>query len=95
MDNASIHKKPEIQKLIEERGYKLAFLPPYSPFLNPIEEFWAKVKAGVRRSRLSTKDILSDRIKESSNLVTLSDLEGWVKHSVSFFERCLAGELNI
>jgi transposase len=35
--------------------------PPYPPFLNPIEEFWSKVKAGVRRNALTADDRLSDR----------------------------------
>jgi hypothetical protein len=39
IDNAAIHKVDEIQKLIENRGYKATYLPPYSPFLNPIELF--------------------------------------------------------
>ncbi|KAG1098393.1 hypothetical protein G6F42_017998 [Rhizopus arrhizus] len=39
MDNATIHKTDEIRNYIQERGYKAAYLPSYSPFLNPIEEF--------------------------------------------------------
>lgn len=41
MDNAPIRRNKAIRQLIESRVY----LPTYSPFLNPIEEFWAKVKA--------------------------------------------------
>ncbi|CEP13172.1 hypothetical protein [Parasitella parasitica] len=39
LDNASIHKAALIEDWVGRRGYKLLFLPPYSPFLNPIEEF--------------------------------------------------------
>jgi hypothetical protein len=42
MDNAPILKSASIRELIERRGYKCVYLPPYSPFLNPIEEFWSK-----------------------------------------------------
>lgn len=56
MDNAPIHKPKVIQKLIGERGYKCLYLPSYSPFLNPIEESWSKVKAGVRRTPLKADD---------------------------------------
>lgn len=31
-------------------GVKLVYLPPYSPDLNPIEEFFAKLKAFIKRS---------------------------------------------
>lgn len=56
MDSASIHKTQEVKDLMAERGYKATYLPPYSPFLNPIEEFWAKIKTSVRRDHLSVKD---------------------------------------
>jgi transposase len=36
-----------IRELIEERGYELMALPPYSPDYNPIEEAFSKIKALV------------------------------------------------
>jgi transposase len=48
MDNASIHKSDETRHLIESVGCKLIFLPPYSPDLNPIEHFLAKLKKVLR-----------------------------------------------
>jgi transposase len=86
MDNASIHKVPEIQALIVSRGYKATYLPPYSPFLNPIEEFWSKIKAGVKRDCLTSTDNLSARIAESAKRVSVEDCQGWVRHSISFFD---------
>lgn len=91
MDNATIHKTDEIKYYIKERGYKAIYLPPYSPFLNPIEEFWAK----VRRDCLTVKDNLSDRITEAAKKVTEPDCQGYIRHSFLFFDRCLAGELNL
>ena len=44
MDNAPIHTNQSIARIVEQRGYKCTYLAPYSPFLNPIEEFWSKVK---------------------------------------------------
>jgi len=47
VDNASVHKAKKIQptlKLLETRGLKLYFLPPYSPELNRIEKLWHKMK---------------------------------------------------
>ena len=48
-DNATFHKSAQIKALIESVGCKLIFLPPYSPDLNPIEHYWAKLKAHIRR----------------------------------------------
>jgi transposase len=38
MDNLSAHKVAGIGELIEARGAKVIYLPPYSPDLNPIEK---------------------------------------------------------
>lgn len=48
LDNASFHKSKKTRDLIEGAGCRLLFLPPYSPDLNPIEKFWAKMKKWVR-----------------------------------------------
>lgn len=45
MDNAAFHKNIDMQKLIENAGHILLYLPPYSPDLNPIEHKWAQAKA--------------------------------------------------
>lgn len=50
LDNCSIHKAPEIRELIESRGMRLEFLPPYSPDFNPIEEGFSALKARLRRN---------------------------------------------
>lgn len=39
-----------------ERGVKLVYLPPYSPDLNPTEEFFAELKAFIRRHWQSYAD---------------------------------------
>ena len=44
MDNASFHKGNEMQKILEEAGHILLYLPPYSPDLYPIEKKWAQAK---------------------------------------------------
>jgi transposase len=49
LDNASFHKSFETIKLIESVWAKVLFLPPYSPDLNPIEQYWAVLKAYVRK----------------------------------------------
>jgi transposase len=43
-DNASFHKSSEIEECLAEVGCRVLFLAPYSPDLNPIEQFWAKMK---------------------------------------------------
>lgn len=50
MDNASFHHTERIEQMCVEAGVKLVYLPPYSPHFNPIEEFFAELKAFIKRS---------------------------------------------
>ncbi|MCP4049508.1 MAG: hypothetical protein GY730_02225 [bacterium] len=38
LDNASFHKRLDIQNAISSENHTLLFLPTYSPDLNPIEK---------------------------------------------------------
>lgn len=49
MDNASFHHSERIEQMCLDMGVKLVYLPPYSPDLNPIKEFFAELKAFIQR----------------------------------------------
>jgi transposase len=49
MDNVSLHKVEGIEEAIEAKGATLFYLPPYSPDFNPIEQFFSKLKAALRK----------------------------------------------
>lgn len=49
MDNASFHHSERIKQLCSQARVHLVYLPPYSPDLNPIEEFFSELKAFIRR----------------------------------------------
>ncbi|EEA21492.1 conserved hypothetical protein [Talaromyces marneffei ATCC 18224] len=49
MDNASFHHS-QISQVCREAGVKLLYLPPYSPDLNPIEEFFSELKGFIKRT---------------------------------------------
>lgn len=88
MDNAPIHTSEDIAKYITSRGYRCAYLPSYSPELNPIEQFWSVVKSKVKRNRFLEKDTLMTRISEASNSLRLSDFKGFVGHSRKCLDKC-------
>ena len=47
MDNAQIHKA-QITKIVSDiLNINLVYLPPYCPFLNPIEKVWRDVKQEI------------------------------------------------
>lgn len=81
MDNCNIHRSHPMIRKIESRGYRIMYLPPYSPELNPIEKFWAIVKGKIRREKLMSEENLSQRIAERCDQVRVSDLQGFCGHS--------------
>ncbi|MCP5019015.1 MAG: hypothetical protein GY938_27610 [Ketobacter sp.] len=62
MDNVRFHKMNDIKTMIFENGHIVEFLPPYSPFLNPIENVFSKWKNIVERDRNSSEDKLIESI---------------------------------
>ncbi|KAG1147525.1 hypothetical protein G6F37_003751 [Rhizopus arrhizus] len=65
MDNAPIRKTVNLREFINKKYYKFVHLLPYLPFLNPIEEFWSKVKYSVRKRPFNDCDTLTPRIEEA------------------------------
>ncbi len=57
MDNATFHKRQDIQQAIWEAGHILEYLPPYSPDLNPIEHQWAQAKALRKQQNCSIDEL--------------------------------------
>jgi transposase len=91
MDNASIHQNSDVKREIESRGreYKCVYLPPYSPELNPIEQFWALIKKTVKRHKLDDSEMLEERIKDASHQVPIKHLQNIIQHSKDQFVKCL------
>jgi transposase len=50
-----------LDSIILERDYIPAYLPPYSPELNPIELFWKVLKDRVKGGKLTDIETLSSR----------------------------------
>jgi len=49
LDNAAFHRKNILHTLAEKAGCKVIFLPPYSPDLNIIENYWAWLKRQLQK----------------------------------------------
>jgi transposase len=58
MDNLSSHKVAGVREAIEVKGARLLYLPAYSPDLNPIEQFFAKLKSLLRKAAARSIDTL-------------------------------------
>jgi len=62
MDNLGSHKGKAVRRAIRAIGAQLFFLPKYSPDLNPIEQFFAKLKHWLREAARRTIDDLYEAI---------------------------------
>jgi transposase len=80
IDNLSAHTRDTIRQLIEARGARLEFLPPYSSDFNPIELCWSKVKAALRAAKARTFEALMDAVTKALRSVSLSDIRDWFAH---------------
>lgn len=58
LDNLSSHKVSGVKTAITSAGATLLYLPPYSPDLNPIEKFFSKLKALLRKAAKRSVDAL-------------------------------------
>lgn len=77
MDNLSVHKSSRVQRLIEDAGCELLFLPAYSPDYNPIEEVFSKVKGILRKAGACTKEALLQATGHALDAITTEDIRGF------------------
>lgn len=80
LDNLSAHKAPDVRALIEAAGCTLAFLPPYSPDLNPIEAAWSKLKALLRGLGARSVAALNAAMATLVDAITADDARGYFRH---------------
>jgi len=79
-DNLRAHKGEEVRELIEARGCKLLFLPPYWPEYNPIEEAFSKIKDLLRKAQARSREALIAALGEAILADTAQDARGFFKH---------------
>jgi transposase len=77
MDNLSVHKSGRVERLVEEAGATLLFLPPYSPDMNPIEEAFSKLKGMLRKVQARTKEALVEATGRALDATTTQDIRGF------------------
>jgi transposase len=80
MDNARIHRGEIVKEAIEQAGAKLIYLSPYSPEFSPIENFWSKVKAILKKLKARTYKDLIEGIFEAMLTVSQQDIRNWFAH---------------
>ena len=77
MDNMRSHHVKAVREILEAKGMKVLYLPPYSPDLNPIEKMWSKMKAILRRWKIRCLEQLPDAIERALACVSQLDCLHW------------------
>lgn len=94
MDNAPIHRGARFNEIKDElqksKGIKIEFLPPYSPFLNPIEYSFHSIKAYVHAKEPKNRPELVATIKDGINVaITQEKSKKFFSHCKKFYRNCL------
>ncbi|KAL0146999.1 hypothetical protein M9458_057523 [Cirrhinus mrigala] len=92
-DNVSFHRAALVQNWFHDHPeFEVLYLPPYSPFLNPIEEFFSAWRWKVYDLRPYDRLPLIQAMEQACDQIEAASVQGWIRHSRRFFQRCLANE---
>jgi transposase len=81
MDNLGSHKAKAARQLIRSAGARLFYLPKYSPDLNPIEQFFAKLKHFLRKAAARTVEAVCLAIAEVLQRFTREECKNYLANS--------------
>ena len=72
MDNCRFHHRTDVLRLLNEHHISYKFLPPYSPHLNPIEEFFSMIKARYNSIRPKPSTVTAIKLTINNILGTIN-----------------------
>lgn len=79
-DNLSVHRSPNVRKLVAAAGCHLRHLPAYSPDLNPIELAFSTRTTHLRAVGGRTQNTLVAAIGAGLGTITAEDARSWFRH---------------
>jgi len=91
MDNCSFHHRKDVINFLNVNNVNYRFLPPYSPQLSPIEEYFSHFKAVLAsiHPRPGNRDVLKDRIRRTLDNDQI-DFSCWYNNMRKYVEKALA-----
>lgn len=92
-DNVSFHRAALVCNWFTAHPrFLVVYLPPYSPFLNPIEEFFSAWRWKVYDRNPQTRIPLLQAMEDACEDIAADAFHGWNRHARRYFPRCLARE---
>lgn len=80
-DNLASHRRRAVRRAIRSVGARLIFLPKYSPDLNPIEQFFAKLKHWLRKASQRSVDAVCAATAAILDTVTPDECRNYFRNS--------------
>ncbi len=92
-DNVCFHRAALVRNWFTAHPrFLVVYLPPYSPFLNPIEEFFSAWRWKVYDRNPQTRIPLLQAMEDACGDIAADTFHGWNRHARRYFPRCLARE---
>ncbi|XP_032886006.1 uncharacterized protein LOC116978827 [Amblyraja radiata] len=92
-DNVRFHHAHLVQAWFQAYPQFLTvYLPPYSPLLNPIEEFFSTWRWKVYDRHPHQQVTLLQAMDNACDDITADQCQAWIRHAQRYFPRCLANE---
>ncbi|KAJ8008780.1 hypothetical protein DPEC_G00081970, partial [Dallia pectoralis] len=92
-DNVSFHHAEVVQAWFQARPrFMTLYLPPYSPFLNPIEELFSAWRWKVYDRQPLERATLLQAMDYACEDINVDQCQAWIRHAKRFFPRCLNNE---
>ncbi len=89
-DKVAFYHFALVQNWFNTPTITVQYLPPYTPFLNPIKEFFSAWRWKVYDLRPYVQMALIQAMEEACDQIEAASIQGWICHSKIFFSRCLA-----
>jgi putative transposase len=81
LGNLGSHKSKAVRQAITDAKAHLAFLPPYSPDLNPIEQVFAKIKHWMRVAQARTVDAINEQIAKLVAAIPPTECMNYIRNA--------------
>jgi transposase len=94
LDNVAFHRCREVDDLVYNNQHALHFLPPYSPFFNPIENLFSQWKGMVKQANPNSEENLECLIRTMSNLISVENIQSYFRKLSTRALQCLTGDAN-
>jgi transposase len=95
LDNVKIHHAEKLNQvwtmLNQTYAIEHAYLPPYSPFMNPIEYAFNKLKGEVQKDQFWNRGELVRTIERKIPCITPEDSQGFFQKSFSYYPQAALG----